>query len=245
MIVVLSGEGPTDLGQCRNAQNNCEDADFQIGPMTVLLDQMLESQLGYQLRSIPGGYQYVSETGLKAREQVRKNNRRQISLVGKKRDQETAYFYINAWMLADIAMQIEKERDDQVIAVLFRDSDGTRTSISGLWEAKWQSMVNGFGRAEFPRGVPMLPKPKSEAWLLCAAKPTVVNCADLEEISGNDNSPNSAKRQLDAAFGTYMSGDEICDWLDENPIDEERASAMLSFNAFREQFNRALGEVTH
>lgn len=245
MIVVLSGEGATDLGQCGNAQNNCEDADFQIGPMTVLLDQMLESRLGYSLRSIPCGYQYIGEAGLKLRERARKNDGRKISLVGKKRDQETGYFYINAWMFAEIALEIEEERDDKVIALLFRDCDGTRSSVAGLWEAKWGSMVNGFGRAEFSRGVPMLPKPKSEAWLLCAAKSSVGSCADLEEISGNDNSPNSAKLQLDMAFGAHKSGGEICMWLDENPIDEERASSMPSFKAFASELDRALSKMIH
>lgn len=245
MIVVLSGEGPTDLGQCNNAQGSCTDEYFQVGPMTVLLDQMLEPRLGYSLRSIPGGYQYVGEGGLKQREQDRKNDSRKVSFVGKKRDQETGYFYINAWMLADIALQIETEQEDQVLAVLFRDCDGARSAKAGLWAAKWQSMVNGFGRAEFPRGVPMLPKPKSEAWLLCAAKPLAGSCADLEEISGNDNSPNSAKLRLDVAFGAHKSGAEICAWLDENPIDEERASSMPSFEAFRNKLDRALGEVIH
>lgn len=245
MIVVLSGEGAADLGQCSNAQSNCEDADFQIGPMTVLLDQMLESRLGYSLRPIPGGYQYVGEAGLKLRERARKNDSRKVSLVGKKRDQETGYFYINAWMFAEIALEIEEESNNKVIALLFRDCDGTRSSIAGLWEAKWGSMVNGFGRAEFPRGVPMLPKPKSEAWLLCAVKPSVESCADLEEISGNDSSPNSAKLRLDVAFGAHKSGAEICEWLDENPIDEKRASSMPSFRAFTNELDRALSEVIH
>lgn len=245
MIVVLSGEGSTDLGQCGNAQNICEDTDFQMGPMTVLLDQLLATRLDYSHRSIQGGYQYVGEAGLKIREKLRKNDSRKVSLVGKKRDQETGYFYINAWMLAEIAKDIENERNDKVIAVLFRDCDGTRSSQAELWDAKWNSMVNGFNRAEFSRGVPMLPKPKSEAWLLCAAKPGVQNCSSFEVVSGNDDSPNAAKNQLDQAFGGHKSGKEICEWLDENPIDEERASSMPSFKAFRDKLDVALSEVIH
>ncbi len=55
-----------------------------------------------------------------------------------------------------------------VIAVLFRDSDGTASSGRGLWEDKRKSIEDGFGEAGFDYGVPMIPKPKSEAWLLCA-----------------------------------------------------------------------------
>lgn len=119
MIVVLSGEGPTDLGQCGNAQNICQDGDFQIGPMTALLDQMLAPRLGYSPRTTQGGYLFVSEGALVVQERARKNERRKVSLVGKKRAQETGYFYINAWMLADIALEIETERGDKVVAFCF------------------------------------------------------------------------------------------------------------------------------
>lgn len=242
MIVVLSGEGPTDLGQCVNAQSICENGDFKIGPMTVLLDQMLESRLGRSLRSILGGYQYVSEGALVRLQEVRRSERRKISFVGKKRSRGTGYFYINAWMLADMALQIEKDSDDQVVAVLFRDCDGARSSSAGLWADKWESMVNGFARANFSRGVPMLPKPKSEAWLLCAAQPTVDNCSRLEKISGNDASPKSAKLQLDDAFGAHKSGDELCVWLDATHIDEDKLSTMPSFMKFKERLDEAVAE---
>lgn len=245
MIVVLSGEGPTDLGRCKNAQGRCEDVDFQIGPMTVLLDQMLEVRLEYSPRTIPSGYRYISEAELVAQAQFRKQAHRQVSLVGKKRSHETRYFYINAWMLADIAQHIETENEDQSIAVLFRDCDGTRSTAKGLWEAKWQSMVDGFKRVEFNRGVPMLPKPKSEAWLLCAAKYELHNCAKLEDISGNDDSPNSAKDQLDSVFGSHKSAEELCEWLEMNPIDVAKAESMPSFQTFKTELDRAVGELLH
>lgn len=240
MIVVLSGEGPTDLGQCSNAQDFCGDGDFQIGPLAVLLDQMLMSRLNYSLRSIPGGYRYVSEGALVERARARKNSSSKFSLVGKKRDRETGYFYINAWMLADIALQVEIECNDKVVAVLFRDCDGTRSSCAGLWASKWESMENGFCRASFSKGVPMLPKPKSEAWLLCAAQPLVQDCSGLEDISGNDASPNSAKSQLDGVFGKHKSGDELCGWLEENPVGENKLSSMPSFAAFKEKLEMAI-----
>lgn len=244
MIVVLSGEGPTDLGQCGNGQNTCEDDGFQIGPMAVLLDKMLESRLGYSQQEIPGGYVYVSEGGLAQQAQSRKRGRC-VSLVGKKRDQELGFFVVTAWVLANIAKEIEAGRNDQSIAVLFRDCDGTRSAKTGLWEAKWQSMINGFDRADFSRGVPMIPKPKSEAWLLCLARLTVEDCACFEEISGNDASPKSAKKQLEDELGEHMNREELCDWLNENWIGEDRFSSMPSFNAFRHRLGEALGELTH
>jgi len=57
----------------------------------------------------------------------------------------------------------------------------------------------GFKIEKFDRGVAMIPKPKSEAWLLCALRNKAYeNCQKLEDRSGNDDSPNSLKKELDA-----------------------------------------------
>jgi hypothetical protein len=86
----------------------------------------------------------------------------------------------------------------------------------------------------------MLPNPKSEAWLLCAATPQLSDCARFENISGNDDSPNSAKAQLDAVLGGHHSGAALCEWLDAHPIDETRAATMPSFKAFQQSLEQAL-----
>ena len=92
----------------------------------------------------------------------------------------------------------------------------------------------------------MLPKPKSEAWLLCAAKSYAYRgCDKLEDLSGNDDSPNSVKNKLDAAFNGHKSVAEQCEWLENNHFDEDRASAMPSFKAFREKLDWALTEALH
>ena len=104
-------------------------------------------------------------------------------------------------------------------------------------------MMNGFGRAEFRRGVPMLPKPKSEVWLLSGASPNLQNCGSLEEISGNDNSPNSAKNQLTAALDGYKTSDQITDWLRNTPLDFNRAETMPSFKAFKTALDLAIQQV--
>jgi hypothetical protein len=246
MIVILSGEGPTDLGQCNNGQGICSEEQFQAGPMAVLVDQMLEQRLCFSPSTIPGAYRYVSESALKDREGLRKSESRKVSFVGKKRDQETGYFYINAWMLGDIAFEIEASLGDESIAILFRDCDGTRSTMAGLWEAKWESMIDGFKRSGFTKGIPMLPKPKSEAWLICAAKNhPYQGCEALEDISGNDDSPNSAKKTLEEAFGGHRSATEICEWLEANPFDINRAESMPSFNAFKAELERAVSELVH
>jgi len=169
----------------------------------------------------------------------RKRQKRNTFLVGKKHGEETGYFYINAWMLGEIAQEHEAEANDMAVAVLFRDGDGTRSAKSGIWRDKWNSMKQGFLRAQFERGVPMLPKPKSEAWLLCAAKPNPYqNCADLENaLSGNDDSPNSAKKQLgDILPDTSAEG--LKTWV-ETALDIDRID-MPSFNQFKQSLEKAI-----
>ena len=49
MIVVLSGEGRSDLGVCDNAQGNCVIPDFFAGPMTLIIDKMIEEFIQYSI----------------------------------------------------------------------------------------------------------------------------------------------------------------------------------------------------
>ncbi len=237
MIVILSGEGPTDFGKCTNAQGICSGKYYQLGPMTILVKQMLKGR--------PNTLVFVGKATLIKRKKQQKGNK--VSLVGKKQGkEETKEFYINAWMLAEIAQEIEHTHNETAIAILFRDCDGTNASKNGLWNAKWKSMLDGFKRSGFNRGVPMLPKPKSEAWLICAAKnQPYQHCQQLEnDLPGNDDSPNKAKIQLGKLLGfdREATAEELCDWLEENPFDFN-ACKMPSFLAFKAEFNRVLDGV--
>jgi hypothetical protein len=41
-------------------------------------------------------------------------------------------------------------------------------------------------------------------------------------------------------FGKHKSGDELCGWLEENPVDENKLSSMPSFAAFKEKLEMAI-----
>lgn len=244
MIFVLSGEGPTDLGTCNNAQGGCSGDDFEIGPMTVLVEQLVESRVGFRLRDLPDQIHYISETALCDKAKALPN--RLLPARSKKKQVEMGYFYTNALVLGEIAKRLEAEKGDEAIAVLFRDCDGTRSAKAGLWDIKWQSILDGFNRSQFDRGVPMLPKPTSEAWLLSAAQdPPYQNCQSHEDLPGNEVSPNHPKKKLDAAFGEHKSRVELCDWLDETPFDPVLAGAMPSFKAFRDRLDQVVLTVLH
>lgn len=237
MIVVLSGEGPTDIGCCNIATGSCSSPNFIPGPMAVLIDNLIEQKHGYSpLAVAPSIYRYYSEQALASRARARKGNR-PFMFSGKKHGQETGYFHINAWMLGEIALELEENEGDESIAVLFRDSDGTNSSRLDLWQSKHTSMESGFKRANYERGIPMIPRPKSEAWLLCAAKKDPYqNCDQLESLPGNDNSPNAAKAQLDLALNNSTSAQSLVSWLQKNTFNSNAAARQMpSYAAFKDR----------
>ena len=137
--------------------------------MAVIADHVIEKKLGFSaLDTFYCGY--ISEHYLSSRAVELKAAKKSLGLPGKKRGKETRYYFNNARILSRIAKEQEVESNDEVIGVLFRDSDGTASAGRGLWEEKRQSMLDGFDEEKFSKGVPMIPKPKSEAWLICALK---------------------------------------------------------------------------
>lgn len=128
-------------------------------------------------------------------------------------------------------------KDDDVIAILFRDSDGTNSTSKGMWEEKVSSIENGFKMEKFTRGVAMVPKPKSEAWLICALKnKPYENCEELEERSGNDKSPNNLKDELDSF---NISNDKINEMIQNGQIEIDKID-MPSFKYFSEKIKELL-----
>lgn len=227
MLLLVSGEGPSDIG----CLGYGEDGQiFKYGPMCLFLDKLFEAHFQYSLLGMEA-VKFVHKSELVADEP--KHRGKQFSAPGKRKSKETAYYFENARRLALKARQLQIDLGRVVIPVLFRDADGTQSSGRGEWAAKWESMLNGFlaGHCEF--GIPMLPQPKSEAWLLCAAKAQPYqHCAALEQESGNDDSPNSLKDQLSRARGGPSSSADLNDAIFEGNIDPLKIN-MASFNAFK------------
>ena len=120
MILVLSGEGPSDIGSCRVAGGECEGRDFKPGPMAMLIDRLVEPIWEYSPLGATA-FIFVSEDLVTSRSK----HLRGMSLPGLKRAKDTGYFFKHARALAQMA----KERttpESPVGAVLFRDNDGTQ-----------------------------------------------------------------------------------------------------------------------
>lgn len=235
MIFLLSGEGPTDLGVCVHSAEECCGENFLPGPMAMIIDQIVEAKCGYSPLEV-GVCRFVPKSSL-----VERGDKLKVRplLPGKKRGKETGYFFKNARALASLAVELQQEMNDDVVAVLFRDSDGTVSAGRGLWKEKLQSMIEGFKFDGFDRGVPMLPKPKSEAWVLCALKKNYRSCASLEDRPGNDASPKSLKQELKKHIGVLPSREQLCQWVTERQIEAHRID-MPSFLAFRDRLAEVL-----
>ena len=230
MILMLSGEGPSDMGACCTPTGMGEGGEFTPGPMAWLIEKLVEPIWQYSPLDTTSCI-FISEAALSR--QCR-SGRMGTVLPGKKRPVETAYFFKNARGLAQLAKARAVRDDCAVAAVLFRDSDGTVSSERSLWHDKVDSMEAGFEVEGFDLGVPMVPKPKSEVWLLCALQQVPYqNCARFEEMSGNDASPSSAKAALAEALNALGYGGIGHSELVQNGYVDPKHIAMPSFDRFR------------
>lgn len=236
MKLILSGEGPTDLGTVKLVAGKWE---FVPGPMAWIVDQLLE--VNYTAYSLLESHQaggncviYVGKSEL-----IPCRREGPTLLPGFKHGKGNAFFTRNAQCLALHAKKVsEEDSGTPVIAILFRDGDGTNSKEE--WSKKVKSMRSGFASQQFLTGVPMVPNPKSEAWMICALRNSpYTNCASIEDQSGNDNSPNSLKNQLKALCGgSHPSAEQQANWVKRGTVDPGRID-MPSFSEFKQDLHRA------
>ena len=238
MYLLLSGEGPSDIGVCRSS-DVCGGADFQQGPMAIIVDQLIELNQGFEMSHLGCELvSYVSESYLAENKQP--PQRKAMSLKGKKKPAETKYFFENARALASIARNKATEVDDNVIAVLFRDADGTSSAGRGNWNDKRNSVIAGFNVGDYELGVAMIPNPKSEAWLLCATKQNPYqHCDCLEDESGNDKGKSPLKEQLVKSLVGKTSSFDMAQLINNKQIAITRID-MLSFNIFKSDLEKVV-----
>jgi len=229
MRLWLSGEGPTDLGQ---VVPTADGPQFIPGPMAWVVDKLLQARLGYSLLELHAAgadsVTFVHKAQLSAHGKPSQPGKPLLS--GIKHGKGHAFHARSAQCLGLMA----KAAAPPVVAVLFRDSDGTNATPRQAWREKWESMERGFALAGFDAGVPMVPRPKSEAWLLCGLQqPPYQHCHALEEAPGNDDSPAALKNRLKALIGHEPTADEQAGWVRDGVIDPSQID-MPSLTAFRD-----------
>jgi len=239
MLFLFSGEGPTDCGVPMFSDRICTGENFQPGPMMVLASQIVEGMDGYSpLDSACCGL--VARTEMNAVIDRHRHNWKSAKLPGRRRAQDTQYFQRAARALARLAVRWSAENHDDVVAILFRDNDDHQSTPASLWTARKDAVYAGFKEEGFARGVAMIPRPTSEAWLLCALKERPYEqCEALEERSGSPNSKRPLKKELAEILGTEPTRELLCELVTAGKIDSGRI-AMPSFTAFRELIEKAL-----
>ena len=235
MLFLLSGEGPTDIGMTVAGEGG---EFFTVGPLALVVDSMIERVIGYSPLGL-GYFKHISRSEL-ARIAKNSTSKPAIIIPGVKRPAGNAGDYRQAFALASKALELEGEEGDAVTVVLFRDSDGTNSDDPRKWENLISAIEAAFNAVGLRRGVAMIAKPKQEAWFMCALKEHAYQaCGALEDESGNDNSPNSLKAQMQVALGANCDTETLIQWIENGGFDHARVD-MPSFNRFRESLTRAL-----
>ena len=227
MHFLLLGEGPSDFG------SKDLDGSLKPGPMARLLDVFREKE---DRSFSPLDFTLLTRSDAK---REMKNPRRIRRRQAEGGDSDV---YRTAQWLAEKAMQLSRSCG----AVFFKDADRTRSQQGNVGILAEKAMSDGFASRLFEAGVPMVPNPRQEAWLLGYYQKWLPdcrvyhNCKRFESLSGNDRAVfrNNAKMLLDSALSNAHKeysdiGDEITS-IDWNRID------MPSLSRFRNRLSEVL-----
>jgi hypothetical protein len=232
MWFLLSGEGPTDLGQAANQRSYAGTHELVAGPLAKLAATLAEPRLGYDFVASQQ-VSYVQKAELDAWSKSTRP-RGATLLPGAKAPKGSAHFRTNTWALGAIARAVEAELGASAVAIFFRDADTAHGTPAQAWSQKRESMLSGFGLAGFNRGVAMLARPTSEAWLLCALEePAYQGCEALEAPGGG------RKQRLEAVLGERPTRERLNALVDAGTIDATRIE-MPSFSAFKRDLDQVL-----
>jgi hypothetical protein len=221
MNFLLAGEGSSDLGSLDT------DGSLKKGPMAFVVDALCQSE-----RHVSPNY-----VGLLSHTKLSRLAAK-VGRGGPERPvRESALVYDQAVALAREA----KSRSGCCGSIFFQDCDRE------AWGKLYEAMRQGFKAGGMEHaGVPMIPKPKSEAWFLAyyqkneTGQRAYNNSRRFEEMSGNDASPKSVKKKLAKMLECAVR--EIYDKITEDEIRAIKWTRvdMPSFKQFKEDLFAAV-----
>ena len=201
---VLCGEGPTDLFY--DAEHQCQ------GPLKDSVDQLLlhfwDSESHFHFKQVSRGELSVS---------VGKGKPEKKSAIvrgAKNKFPERRWIMVTAKCLAEKAMALTSQADNTDLSdwgvIYFHDLDKPSGSdIDSAYADYIAAMHDGFDSVSFKYGVPMIPKTRSESWILCVLNPE--KCKEnkyYENLPMSDKSPKAgqivlAQEQKTSKRGSY------------------------------------------
>lgn len=143
--IILSGEGNSDIGE-----QDHQTGEFVPGPVSLLTQKLLHFNHKHDLC-----FHFIRRAELK---------KYPMTLKGKKKKDKTDATGKGHSDLAYKLGSIAKDKDYHT-AVLMRDAGKEE------FKAVYDEVMSGFRAAAFQRGVPAIPVPESEAWLICCLEP--------------------------------------------------------------------------
>ena len=232
--ILVTGEGGSDMGGSNNSHSISSGASYNLGPMALLAVRLLqkiipdwnEDNIDFQS---PNNWM-TCISGNELARQAKGVRKHRPSTKLKKGFVEHAN---RATTMAGYA----KDNGHQ-LAFYFHDTD--KCDFDDLH----QSIMLGFNGIEGVHGIPMIPKPTSEAWLICSQKQDpYAHCTALEiELSGNDaasdeNAPKKVLARLLGQEATTEQQYEMVAGIDITRID------MPSYNQFKTDLTTAIEGV--
>ena len=203
---ILCGEGPTDLYY--------NEIDQKQGPLKDGVDKLLDF---FWDRRNYLQFKQVSRTEISLSDKGKPEKKTSIVRGAKNKFPNHHFIAASAKCLAQKAEETAMENDEphKWGVIFFHDLDAnTKASVDEIYNASMKAMNDGFDSASFPHGVPMIPKTRSESWLLCLLDSDGgVNKRYFEDLPMSDKSPNSGKKVLAAVL--EVSEDESYSRIEE------------------------------
>lgn len=186
---ILCGEGPTDLYY--------NEIDQTQSPLKDGVDQLLDffwDERNYLQ------FKQVTRAEISQTDKGKPEKKTAVVRGLKNKFPNHRFIASSAKCLAQKAEVIALENNEphKWGVVFFHDLDAnTKASIEETYSDYMKAMNDGFNSVSFPHGVPMIPKTRSESWLLCLLAPDGGASAKyFETLPMSDKSPNAGKKVL-------------------------------------------------
>ncbi|MEI6421813.1 MAG: hypothetical protein WCP55_06310 [Lentisphaerota bacterium] len=224
--IIVSKEGSSDMGN--NSVWDEKSGSFiqKKGSMLILLEMMIESHSSsckatiVERNELSRYYKTVKRFNLK--------------LPGSKFGRAAGH--IN--QAASLGfMAIEKRSH---IAVYFHDCDYTRSAPSYILQQFIDAVEAGFKESAYKAGVPMIPKPCSEAWLLALSENSSKGSNYYENLPGNLSAKRDHAKDLLENAG-YNNEEKRC-LLVEKSYSKNKLDT-YSFNNFKNKLDAVVTNI--
>lgn len=236
--ILVTGEGNSDMGGPTNSQPISTGESYNLGPMALIAIRLIQRLLPeWNEEYLDFNSPNTWVTLISGNELARQTKGIQKHRPSKKLQKGFVWHANRATQMALYA----KENGHQ-LSIYFHDTDKFN------YEHLHKAVKHGFDYVEGIQGVPMIPKPTSEAWLICGRKEDpYAHCTALEtDLSGNDaaSHQNAPKKVLGRLLGLENGREPTTElqYAEAERVDISKID-MPSYNRFKEDLTSAITAI--